>query len=196
MQTTSVSLLERLARAGDEADWQKLIAVYKPFIEGVIRSYPGLAAFADDVAQEVMLVLMRELPVFERQRTGSFRVWLRRITVNQLRIALRKNKRQPLAASDLPQLEEQVAQLADPLSAMAKAWDDEHDRAVLARVMEIVKNDFQKQTWEAFERYALRDEPAAKVAEELGMSLNSVLLAKSRILRRMREEAAGLVEEE
>ena len=48
---------------------------------------------ADDIAQEVMLVLMRELPVFQRQRIGSFRNWLRQIAVNQLRIAARKSKK-------------------------------------------------------------------------------------------------------
>lgn len=194
MQTTSVSLLERLAQDGDNADWQRLITLYKPFIEKIVRGYPALASHAEDVAQEVMLVLMRELPVFQRQRAGSFRTWLRGVTVNQLRKSLRQNKRSPVAAGDLPQLEEQLAQLADPMSVVAKNWDDEHDRAVLARVMEIVKNDFQPQTWQAFELYAIREQPPAQVADELGISINSVLLAKSRILRRMREEAAGLVD--
>lgn len=194
MQTTSVSLLERLAQDGDNADWQRLITLYKPFIEKIVRGYPALASHAEDVAQEVMLVLMRELPVFQRQRAGSFRTWLRGVTVNQLRKSLRQNKRSPVEAGDLPQLEEQLAQLADPMSVVAKNWDDEHDRAVLARVMEIVKNDFQPQTWQAFELYAIREQPPAQVADELGISINSVLLAKSRILRRMREEAAGLVD--
>jgi hypothetical protein len=37
-------------------------------------------------------------------------------------------------------------------------------------------------------------EPAARVVEELGLSLNSVLLAKTRVLKRLRQESAGLVE--
>lgn len=53
----------------------------------------------------------------------------------------------------------------------------------------------QEQTWQAFERYVIGEEPPQKVADDLGLSLNSVLLAKSRILRRMREEAKGLVDE-
>jgi RNA polymerase sigma-70 factor (ECF subfamily) len=57
-----------------------------------------------------------------------------------------------------------------------------------------VQGDFAPVTWQAFRRYVLEGEPAARVAEELGLSLNSVLLAKSRLLNRLRQEAAGLVE--
>lgn len=192
MHTTSVSLLERLAQSGDDADWQKLIIIYRPFIEKVVLGYPSLASHADDVAQEVMLVLMRELPVFQRQRTGSFRSWLRNVTVNQLRIVLRKNRLERTGGA--LELEQQIEALADPLSAAAKKWDEEHDRAVLQRVIEVVRPTVNHRTWQAFERYALADEAPAQVAAELEMSLNSVLLAKSRILRRLRDEARGLVD--
>jgi RNA polymerase sigma-70 factor (ECF subfamily) len=57
-----------------------------------------------------------------------------------------------------------------------------------------VQGDFAAVTWQAFRRYVLEGEPAARVAEELGLSLNSVILAKSRVLNRLRQEAAGLVE--
>ncbi len=193
MHTTSVSLLERLAQAGDEADWQKLIIIYRPFIEKVVLGYPSLASHADDVAQEVMLVLMRELPVFQRQRTGSFRSWLRNVTVNQMRIVLRKHRRERTVGG--LELEQQIEALADPCSAAAKQWDEEHDRAVLQRVIDVVRPTVNQKTWQAFERYALADEGPAQVAAELEMSLNSVLLAKSRILRRLRNEARGLVDD-
>lgn len=193
MHTTSVSLLERLAKSGSDADWQKLIIIYRPFIEKVVRGYPSLASHADDVAQEVMLVLMRELPVFQRQRTGSFRSWLRNVTVNQLRIVIRKNRFERTRGA--LELEQQIEALADPLSEAAKKWDEEHDRAVLQRVIEVVRPTVNHKSWQAFERYALADESPADVAAELEMSLNSVLLAKSRILRRLRDEARGLVDD-
>ncbi len=193
MQTTSASLLERLASTGDNADWMNLLVIYRPFIERVAKSYPSLASHADDVAQEVMLVLMRELPVFQRQRSGSFRSFLRNVTVNQLRIALRKNSRERTTLD--PQVAQQLEQLADPLSPAARQWDEDHDRAVMQRIIDVVKPTVQEKTWCAFERYALDDLPPDQVAQELGLSLNSVLLAKSRVLRRMREEARGLVDD-
>ena len=193
MQTTSASLLERLASTGDNSDWMNLLVIYRPFIERVAKGYPSLASHADDVAQEVMLVLMRELPVFQRQRSGSFRSFLRNVTVNQLRIALRKNSRERTTLD--PQVAQQLEQLADPLSPAARQWDEDHDRAVMQRIIDVVKPTVQEKTWCAFERYALDDLPPDQVAQELGLSLNSVLLAKSRVLRRMREEARGLVDD-
>ena len=187
--------MERLAGDGADSDWQRLLLVYRPFIDGVIRRYPALASQADDVSQDVIMVLMRELPRFQRQRTGSFRSWLRGITVNQLRIALRKSKKFKQLDESGRSVEEQLGELADPTSIASQKWDEEHDRVVLEQIVQVVKGDFKEITWQAFQRYAIDNQPPAAVAEELGVSLNSVLLAKSRVLRRMREEAAGLIDE-
>jgi RNA polymerase sigma-70 factor, ECF subfamily len=194
VQTTSVSLLQRIANdGGGNEDWQRLLTLYRPFILHQVRSYSDLVDYADDITQEVMMVLMRELPVFQRQRTGSFRNWLRGITVNQLRMAARKVRRQP-TAGDSSALEQQINDLADPASQASKRWDEEHDRNVLRRIMDSIRHDYQDSTWQAFELYVLHEKAPKAVAEELGISLNSVLLAKSRITRRLRDEAAGLVD--
>ncbi len=195
METTSLSLLKRLADSGDDADWQKLLTIYKPFICKVVQGYPALESHADDIAQEVILVLMRELPVFQRQRVGSFRAWLRNITVNQLRTALRKTKRQSAASDVYLDSQSQIESLADPHSAQSQQWDEEHDRAVFERIIAIVKPTLSAQVWQAFEQYAIANRPAEEVAKELGLSVNSVLLAKSRVLKRLREEAKGLVDD-
>ena len=81
-----------------------------------------------------------------------------------------------------------------PDSALSRLWDREHDEHVAAALMRRVQGDFAPATWQAFRRHALEGEPAVQVAEALGLSLNSVLLAKSRVLKRLRQELAGLVE--
>jgi RNA polymerase sigma-70 factor (ECF subfamily) len=53
----------------------------------------------------------------------------------------------------------------------------------------MVKKDFESTTWDAFTRFALDGKPAAAVAVELNISENAVLLAKSRVLKRLRHEA-------
>jgi RNA polymerase sigma-70 factor, ECF subfamily len=196
VQTTSVSLLQRIAiDGGGDDDWQRLIAMYRPFILQRIRTYEDLAEHADDITQEIMMVLMRELPVFQRQRTGSFRAWLRGITVNQLRMAARRIRRQPKATGGASTLEQQIDDLADPASQASQRWDEEHDRNVLRKIMEAIRHDFQDSTWQAFEGYVLQEKAPKTVADELGITINSVLLAKSRITRRLREEADGLVDD-
>jgi RNA polymerase sigma-70 factor (ECF subfamily) len=84
--------------------------------------------------------------------------------------------------------------LESPDSALSRLWDREHDQHVIASLMQRVQIDFDPKTWQAFRRHVQEGEPAGQVAEALGLSLNSVLLAKSRVLKRLRQEAAGLVE--
>jgi RNA polymerase sigma-70 factor (ECF subfamily) len=61
-------------------------------------------------------------------------------------------------------------------------------------MMQRIRGDFAAASWQAFQRHVLDNIPARQVAAELKLSLNSVLLAKSRILKRLREELQGLVD--
>ena len=106
MLDTSVSLLERIASRNQEEDWNRLLSIYRPFIDQQVRRYPQLVDQADDIAQEIAMLLLRELPDFQRQRTGSFRAWLRQVAVNQLRNVSRKLKSQPKPMGDSPNIEE------------------------------------------------------------------------------------------
>lgn len=194
MQETSLSLLQRLASDRNDADWQRMLAIYRPFMFQRIATYPALVDQAEDIVQEVMLVLLRELPVFQRQRTGSFRAWLRGIVLNQLRYAVRRAQRTPLPVGQNEKLVGLIEDLADPQSLASMEFDKEHDKAVFRQAAETVKQEFQETTWKAFLRHAWNGEPVKEVASDLGISANSVLLAKSRVTRRIREEVQGLIE--
>ena len=90
--------------------------------------------------------------------------------------------------------EQFLDRLADPNSDLAQEWDREHDRHVSQRLLAVVQPDFAPTTWAAFQRFALDGLPAARVAEELHLTENAVLKAKSRILKRLRDEAGDLLE--
>jgi RNA polymerase sigma-70 factor, ECF subfamily len=189
---TSVSLLDRLKLARPEAvDWERLQGIYLPLVQRWLRRVPGLANEADDLAQEVFVVVIRELPRFERRREGSFRAWLRTITANKARNYCKQRDRRPTVAMD--QTEGFLEQMADPDSDLARQWDREHDEHVVQKLLAAVKSDFNPSTWEAFRRLTLDGLPAAQVAQELGMPENAVLLAKSRVVRRLRREAGDLL---
>jgi RNA polymerase sigma-70 factor (ECF subfamily) len=194
MTATPVSLLERLKVARpDAAEWRRLQEIYAPLIRRWLERVPGLGEEAPDLAQEVLVVVFKELPAFERQREGSFRTWLRNVTINRTRAYWKKRQRQPLAGggSDFADF---LARLEDPASPLSQEWNQEHDRVVLQRLLDVVRPDFAPATWEAFQLFALQGHPAAHVAVRMGMTENAVLLAKSRILKRLREEAAGLID--
>ena len=114
MSPTSFSLLDRLKVAGPEAsDWNRLQGIYLPLIERWLGRVPGLRDESADLAQEVLVVVFREIPRFERQREGSFRAWLRKVTVNKVLNYRRQRHRRPAVGLDPAVTREpNVAQLA------------------------------------------------------------------------------------
>jgi RNA polymerase sigma-70 factor (ECF subfamily) len=191
---TSLSLLDRLRSAAPDATaWRRLDEIYLPLIRSWLRRVPGIGDELDDLAQDVLVVLVRELPSFERRRDGAFRAWLRQITLNRIRAFQKTRRKRPLAGAG-EEIDQLLAQLEDPASDLARQWDADHDKHVFQKLLAIVQPDFEPGTWEAFARFALNGQPAARVAEDLGISPSAVVQAKFRILKRLREEAGELID--
>jgi RNA polymerase sigma-70 factor (ECF subfamily) len=194
MSETSLSLLDRLRLQPDQESWQRLVELYTPLIQGWLRRNGVAPADADDLTQEVMTVVVREIPNFKHdQKPGAFRSWLRTITANRLRVLWRSRQTRPVAAGGSDFLK-MLDELEDPDSDMSRLWDQQHDQHVARRVMDLVKPQFEPATWQAFRRVVLDGVKASVAAAELNISVNAVLLAKSRILSRLRQEMQGLTD--
>ena len=190
---TSASLLDRLAGKPTDDDWRRLLELYQPLLRAWTARVGVTPSDSDDLAQEVLLVVFREVGGFERRRTGAFRAWLRTILVHRVRDYFRSQKYRPTATGDSAFLQT-LAELESPDGALSRLWDRDHDEHVAAALMQRVQVDFAPATWQAFLRHVLDGVPAPRVAEELGLSLNSVLLAKSRVFKRLRQESAGFLD--
>jgi RNA polymerase sigma-70 factor (ECF subfamily) len=190
---TSVSLLERLGGTPTDDDWRRLHALYRPLLRAWVARAGVPASDVEDPVQDVLLVVYRKIGGFERRGQGAFRAWLRTILAHELRDYFRGQKYRPTATGD-SDFQSWLDKLESQDSALSRLWDREHDQFVVASLMERVQGDFAPVTWQAFLRHVQEGEPAGQVAEALGLSLNSVLLAKSRVLKRLRQEAAGLVD--
>jgi RNA polymerase sigma-70 factor (ECF subfamily) len=190
---TSVSLLERLAGKPTDLDWRRLFELYQPLLRSWALRAGATDADADDLVQETLTVIVREVAAFDRGRVGAFRSWLRAILANRLRDSFRARRSRPVATGESSFLD-RLDELEAPDSALSKQWDREHDQHVAARAMKMVQGDFAPATWQAFRRQVLDGAAPADVAAEMGLSQNAVLLAKSRVLKRLRAEVAGLVE--
>jgi RNA polymerase sigma-70 factor (ECF subfamily) len=193
MPDTPISLLERLRLRPDAASWERLVDLYTPLIRAWLRRHALQDSDADDLTQDVLGVLVRELPNFRHDlRRGAFRRWLRQVTVNRLRVFWRSRHARPLAGgTDLGPV---LDQLADPDSGLSQLWDREHDLHVARRLLELLEPEFEPATWRAFRLLVLEGRPTAAVAAELGLSSNAVRIAKSRVLRRFRQEVDGLID--
>jgi len=189
---TSLTLLERLRTQPDDAAWRRLDDLYRPLIRHWLLRDPTLRDEAEDLVQEVLPVVIRELPHFQRDRAGAFRSWLRTITWNRLQAFWQSRQHRPqLLESDSDS--SILSQLEDPHSALSRQWDEEHDRHVVRRLMELIEPQFEPATLQAFRRMVFDGEKAAQVAVELGISVNAVLLAKSHVLKRLRQDGEGLI---
>ncbi len=191
---TSLSLLDRLCNHPDAEAWNRLVEVYTPVLHAWLRRYDVLSpADVDDLVQDVLLTLSKEMPQFRpRQQHGAFRAWLRTILVNRLRYFWRSRQHRPQAigGSDFA---EQLEQLSDGQSQMSQLWDSEHDRQLMQRLFTLVEPRFAPDTWQAFRRQMVDGMTAETVAAELRMPLHSVYAAKSRVLKALREMAHGLI---
>ncbi len=194
MAETSATLLERLSDRSDSVAWRRLVDLYAPLINTWLRRHGVSPDDADDLAQEVLQVVVREISRFQHNgRVGAFRAWLRTITINCLRQSLRSRRLRPQATGS-PDVTAMLDQLEDPASDLTRRWDQEHDEHVLKRLLELIEPDFRPATWKAFRRQVVDGESAEKVAGELGLSVNAVLIAKSRALSHLRRDAQGLVD--
>jgi len=194
MHETSPSLLERLRARPDSEAWWQLVELYSPLIYGWLRRHSLQHQDVEDLVQEVLRVVVRELPHFQYDpERGSFRSWLRAVTVHRLQAYWRSQQARPVAAGN-SSLASMLEQLADPRSDLSRLWDQEHDRHVARRLLEMIQPEFEATTWQAFQRTALDGIKASLVAAELGLSVNAVFIAKSRVMRRLRQEAQGLIE--
>jgi RNA polymerase sigma-70 factor, ECF subfamily len=191
-QATPLSLLER-ARARNPDAWGRLVELYRP----LVLYWCGRAGLrgpdAEDVAQEVFAGAAAGLADFQRDRPGdTFRGWLRGITRNQVLLHFRRARGKPQAAggSDAWNYLQGVADpLADPAGDEAGEMSHLYRRAV-----EQVRDEFQAATWEAFWRTVIEGRSPAALADELGMTEAAIRQAKSRVLRRLKQELGELLE--
>jgi RNA polymerase sigma-70 factor (ECF subfamily) len=146
-------------------------------------------ADAADLVQEVFTLLVQKMPEFTYDRGKSFRSWLRIITLNKWRDRCRRLAVRPHEVADSQLLNAAVA------AAEGSLAETEYRQHLVARALELMQAEFQPTTWQACWEFVVVGRPAAEVGQQLGISENAVLLAKSRVLRRLRQELEGLLDD-
>lgn len=191
-ESTSGSLIRRAA-GSDPLAWQRLSSVYGPLVYQWCRRFGLQADDAADVVQEVFRSLARSLGSFRADQPGdSFRAWLWTMTRNKLRDHHRRCQHGPQALGGST-AHQQMQQLPDRAPEDSDEVHYHQVRSELAqRALTLMQQDFEERTWQAFWKTAVEHKTAPQAAEELRMSVAAVYMAKSRVLRRLREELDGL----
>jgi RNA polymerase sigma-70 factor (ECF subfamily) len=164
-------------------DWERFHDLYSPLLYFWARRLVPPDE-ANDLVQDVELLVMQKLPSLVGTEERSFLAWLRAVMVNRWRdLGRRESVRQ--CVGDAAALEKIAGN--DELGEVVAA---EERNILIRRALQIMHSDFEPTTWRACWEAVACDRPAAEVADELGVSVDVVYSASYRVIRRLRKELA------
>ena len=185
---TSASLLDRV-RANEDEAWRRFVQLYSPLVYSWAKRCGLKNQDAADALQEVFHAVARKVGEFRPDPGGgSFRGWLWVITRNKVRDHFRAARAEPVGGTDMQN------RLHELPESEPESWSESGDcsrASLVSRAAQLIREDFEPHTWQAFWRLAVENHPARDIAADLGMTVDAVYQAKARVLRRLREELHG-----
>lgn len=192
---TRYSLLSRLQDWDDQDSWRDFFETYWRLIYSVAIKSGLSEAEAQDVVQDTVVCVAKDIAKFKRDRErGSFRGWLRNLTRWRINDQLRKRAQSHrIEHVGLPTESDALAQIPDPSSsALDMIWDEEWTANLMEAALEKVRGRVREEYYQIFDLYVLRQWKASDVAEALGVSLGRVYLAKHRVALELKGELREL----
>jgi RNA polymerase sigma-70 factor (ECF subfamily) len=179
--STSSGLVEGVRRRDPEA-WRRLAHLYGPLVYRWCRRAGLAERDAEDVLQKVFLTVALRIGDFHHGGPGdTFRGWLWTITRNKVGDWFRRSGHERAAGGAAGQA--LLAELPAPPGA-----EPPEEGALYHRALALIRTEFTEPTWQAFWRVVVEGQNPADVAADLGLTRNAVYIARSRVLRRLREE--------
>jgi len=192
---TRYSLLSRLQNWDDQDSWKDFFDTYWRLIYAVALKSGLTEAEAQDVVQETIISVAKNIQKFKRDRQlGSFKGWLRNLTrwriADQLRKRTRVAPEERKAAEDAAAVWD-TAPLADSVE-VESVWEAEWRVNLMKVALENVKRRVKEEHYQIFDFYVVKQWPAAKVARTLGVSAGQVYLARFRVGTLVKKEIRRL----
>lgn len=188
---TSLTLLGRLRQCPtDQQAWGTFVERYGPRLYAWCRRWRLQATDAQDVTQNVLLELARQMRTFVYRSGGTFRGWLRTVAHRAYCDFMSSRQRATPGSGDdavLAQLSS-VAAREDLLQRL----EDDYDRELLDEAMARVRLRVQPQTWQAFVLTAVEGVSGAEAASRLGIQAGTVYVARGRVQKLLQDEIRRL----
>jgi RNA polymerase sigma-70 factor (ECF subfamily) len=190
---TSPTLLGKLRQdPTDQAAWERFVDHYGPQIYDWCRKWHLQDADAQDVTQNVLVKLAAKMRSFTYDPARSFRAWLKTITQHAWSDYVAGRQRPGAGTGDT-----QVLAKLETIEAredLMKRLDEAFDRELLEQAMARVRLRVAPHTWDAFRLTALEGLSGAAAAEQLGLKVANVFVAKSEVQKMLAEEVRRLEE--
>ena len=191
---TSRTLLFRVRDVHDHEAWDLFVQRYAPKIYHWCRQFHLQESDAADVTQDVLYKLVRAMQGFDYDPSkGSFRGWLKVVTGNATRNVIAGWKSHTRGGGG-EKYTQWLATIDDPgaLDALAAGIEAEAQQELLEAASYRVQLRVKPHTWKAYQGTAVERQSPAEVARALDMPVAEVYVAKSRVLKLLREEVDKL----
>lgn len=183
---TSWTLVARLKNLDDHERWQEFYDLYRGLILGVARKAGLREAEAQEVLQETMSSVSKNIGAFEADAArGSFHAWL--LTMARWRILDQFKKRLPASTSNQRAAEATdrtptVERIPDPQGAdLEKICDEEWNRQLLDQAFAELQTSIKAEHYQIFHLLTLQQKPAKEVSRMLGKNIAQIYLIKHRV---------------
>lgn len=190
MQTTRASLLVRIKDRRNSAAWGEFDAIYRPMLHrfAIMRGLDD--ASAEDVVQQCMTAIHNHIEGFDYDPSkGRFKGWLRTLVNNRIRNLARDRHDRPAESQDFKQ---DQAREPSPEEAFDHIWMEEH----LKHALRLVRDEVDQQTFTAFQRYVMEEQPVEATCKEVGVTANQLYKIKWRVTQKLGEKMKELLGEE
>jgi RNA polymerase sigma factor (sigma-70 family) len=179
---TSTTFVQRLGNQ-DPVAWELFASKYTWLMRRWMQAWNIPTTEVEDILQDTFIRVLQNVHNFERQGTGTFRVWLKRISRNcwlqSVRKAFYRSKHNPkefdleacLSESTLQFIDTQIHQLIE--------------RETLEVAIQRTRQNCNEQSWEAYRLMMFDRCSGQQTAELLGLSLENAYKSKNRFEKQL-----------
>ena len=177
----------------DDAAWVKLVGRYQGRITAWCLKQGMQLADAENVSQEVLYRLTRKIHMYDPKK-GPFPTWLRRVTIHVCSTYRRKQSKAPSGSGDTSQMM-RLQEVQDDTTGFWEGIDEAGDRELLQRALVLAQAKVTKEAWTIFRMAALEKIAGPAIADQLGISAQSVYSTRHRVLGVVKEMLGQLQKE-
>lgn len=188
--STSVTLLD-LCRQNDPDAWERFLNLYKKLILYWIKIYNVPYDDSDDVLQEVMVTLSKQIVKFRKDANGKFRNWLRTIVFSRAMDYHNKNKRNRKNISL-----KSGSRIPDPKLDVENVIMDQEKKEleILGRqIISLLKESCSPTHLQAFEMVTVKGMTSLAAAQQLNLTPENVRQINCRIRKTVRDQFTDLL---
>ena len=185
-------MLTTISWTSGEIDWPQLVASCEPRIAAWCRRFGLQDADALDVSQNVLLKMVTSLRSgnFDAKK-GNFLCWLKVVTDNTIRTLLWKRTTRRECVNGEPMnatLESICSASTDEPSSEEARNEEESLKHQLQQAENFVKPRVKRATWEAYQLTMHENLSPSHTAEQIGISVRDVYVAKCRVIGYLKRE--------